>query len=57
VIKLVLANCVVLLLSLTNLVNASYGSGASQFLGSPLLILATLLVIDAVALAYRRLRK
>jgi hypothetical protein len=56
-IKLVLANCIVLLLSLERLVSASAGSVASQFLGSPLLILAALLAIDAVALAYRRFRK
>jgi hypothetical protein len=56
-IKLVLANCILLLLSLARLVSASAGSVASQFLGSPLLILAALLAIDAVALAYRRFRK
>jgi hypothetical protein len=46
-----------LLLSLVSLVGASDGSEASQFLGSPLLILVALLAIDAVALAYHRLRK
>jgi hypothetical protein len=56
-IKLVFTNCLVLLLSLVRMVNASDTSAATQFLGSPLLILAALLAIDAGALAYHRLRK
>jgi hypothetical protein len=46
-----------LLLSLATLANASDGSVASQFLGSPLLVLVALLAIDAMALAYHRLRR
>jgi hypothetical protein len=57
VIKLVTANCVMLLLSLASSVNASDESAANQFLGSPLLMLVALLAIDAVALAYRWLKK
>jgi hypothetical protein len=57
VIRLVIANCAMLLLSLVSSASASDGSLASQFLGSPLLALAALLAIDAVALAYHKLRK
>jgi hypothetical protein len=57
VIKFAFANCLVLLLSLIGLVSASDGSLPTQFLGSPLLILGALLVIDTAALAYHRLRK
>jgi len=56
-IKLVFANCLILLLSLVGLVSASATSAATQFLSSPLLILAALIAIDAGALAYHRLRK
>jgi hypothetical protein len=55
--KLVFVNCLILLLSLVRLVSASDTSAASQFLGSPLLILAALLAIDVGALAYHRFRK
>lgn len=50
-------NCLMLLSALANSVGASDGSGAEQFLGSPLLVLVALLVIDLVALAYYRFRK
>ena len=40
-----------------NLVNASDEFIADQFLGSPLLILVAVLIIDAIAIAYHRIRK
>jgi hypothetical protein len=45
------------LFALVNHVRASDGSVLDQFLGSPLLILVALLVIDIIALAYHKLRK
>jgi hypothetical protein len=54
---MVLFDLVVLLLSMINLVYAQDQSFADQFLGSPLLILAAVLVIDGLAFAYHRLRK
>lgn len=42
---------------LVGVVNASDGSFADQFVGNPLLILVAILVIDGLALVYRRLRK
>ena len=54
---LVLINCLFLLFAFVRFVSASDGSTADQFLGSPLLILVALLVIDMVALAYHKLRK
>lgn len=55
--KVAAINCLALLLSFVGLVSASDGSTVDQFLSSPLLILAALLVIDAVAMAYHKLRK
>jgi cadmium resistance protein CadD (predicted permease) len=46
-----------LLFALVNHVNAADGFTADQFLGSPLLILAAILVIDLIALVYRKIRK
>ena len=56
-IKLVIANCFILLLSLVSLANASDASPTNKFLGSPLLMLTALIVVDAIAFAYHRLRK
>jgi len=53
----VAVNCLILLFALATSVGASDGSGAEQFLGSPLLVLVALLVVDLVALAYHRFRK
>jgi cadmium resistance protein CadD (predicted permease) len=38
-------------------VKAADNSAVDQFLGSPLLILAAILVIDAVAFLYHKIRK
>jgi len=56
-IKLVLMNSLLLMLSLVRLVNGSDTSATNRFLGSPLLILVALIAIDVGALAYHRLRK
>jgi len=46
-----------LLFALVNQVNAADGFTADQFLGNPLLILAAILVLDLIALVYRKIRK
>lgn len=46
-----------LLSALIGTVKAADESPASQFLGSPLLALATLVVVDAIAFIYHRIRK
>ena len=56
-IKLVLMNSLLLMLSLVRLVNGSDTSATNRFLGSPLLILVALIAIDVGALAYHKLRK
>ena len=49
---------VLLLVSaLVSVVEAADNSFASQFLGSPLLILVALVIIDAIAFVYHRIRK
>lgn len=45
------------LFTLVNSVNAADGSFADQFLGSPLLILAAIIVIDIIAFIYHKIRK
>ena len=50
-------SCLVILFASVNGVHASVGSDADKFLGSPLLILVALIVVDIVAFAYHRLRK
>jgi hypothetical protein len=47
----------VLLSTLIGTVRAADQSFASQFLGSPLLALAALVVIDAIAFIYHKIRK
>jgi len=42
---------------LTNTVDASDGSFVDQFLGSPLLILVAIIVIDIIAFIYHKIRK
>ncbi|MGB8779092.1 MAG: hypothetical protein WCD81_00385 [Candidatus Bathyarchaeia archaeon] len=50
--------CALILLSaLIGTVRAADESFASQFLGSPLLALAALVVIDAIAFIYHKMRK
>jgi hypothetical protein len=44
-------------LSLTNIVSASDESFTEQFLGSPLLVLTAIIIIDIIALIYRKIRK
>jgi hypothetical protein len=44
-------------LSSVNIVDASEESFTEQFLGSPLLVLAVVIVIDIVALIYRKIRR
>ena len=46
-----------LLFALINIVGATDESFADQFLGSPLLVLTALIVIDIIALVYRKIRK
>jgi hypothetical protein len=48
---------IMLLSALIGTVRAADDSFASQFLGNPLLALATLVVIDAIAFIYHRIRK
>ena len=46
-----------LLFALINIVGATDESFVDQFLGSPLLVLTALIVIDIIALVYRKIRK
>jgi hypothetical protein len=46
-----------LLFALINIVGAADESFADQFLGSPLLVLTAIIVIDIIALVYRKIRK
>lgn len=46
-----------LLFALVGTARAADDSLANQFLGNPLLVLVVLLAIDAIALAYHRIRK
>ena len=50
-------NLIFLLFSLISSVSAADESFASQFLGSPLLILTALIVIDIIAFIYHKIRK
>ena len=43
--------------ALINIVSAADESLADQFLGSPLLVLTAIIVIDIIALVYRKIRK
>jgi hypothetical protein len=55
--RIALATHLMLLIALVNHVNASDGSAMDQFLGSPLLILGAIFVIDIIAFAYHKIRK
>jgi len=50
-------NLFFLLFSLIHSVNAADESFANKFLGSPLLILVVLIVIDVIAFIYHKIRK
>ncbi len=45
------------LLSFVNVVGASEESFTEQFLGSPLLVLTAIIIIDIIALIYRKIRE
>jgi len=45
------------LLTLINSVNAADQFSTDQFLGSPLLALAAIIILDVVALVYHKIRK
>lgn len=51
------AHALILLFALVNVVNAADQSFGYEFLGNPLLVLAVLLVVDAIALVYHRIKK
>lgn len=54
----VLASCLMLFfLSLVNIVGASEESLTEQFLGSPLLVLTAIIIMDIIALIYRKIRR
>lgn len=46
-----------LLFALIRVVWATDGSLATQFLGSPLLILVALIILDAIAFVYHKIRR
>lgn len=50
-------NVVLILSAFVRMANASEETFADSFLGSPLLVLAVILIIDAVAVVYYRIRK
>lgn len=45
------------LFTLINSVNAAEGSFVDRFLGSPLIILAAIIVIDIIAFIYHKVRR
>jgi hypothetical protein len=45
------------LFALINIVNATNGSFMDQFLGSPLLVLVAIIVVDVIAFIYHKIRK
>ncbi len=56
--RTVLAMCLALLFSaLVGTAQAAGGSPVEQFVGSPLLILVAILIIDLIAFAYHKVRK
>ncbi len=50
-------NVMLILSAFVGIANASEESFADSFLGSSLLVLAVILIIDAVAIVYYRIRK
>jgi cadmium resistance protein CadD (predicted permease) len=48
---------ILFLFALVSYANAADQSFADQFLGSPLLILVSIIVIDAIAFVYHKIRK
>jgi len=50
-------NILLLVSALVSVAEATDNSLTSQFLASPLLILVALIIIDAIAFAYHRIRK
>lgn len=50
-------NRLVLSFALMKSASFTFGSAASKFLGSPLLILVALIVINVIAFAYHKFRK
>jgi cadmium resistance protein CadD (predicted permease) len=50
-------NRLVLLFALMKSASVTLGSAASKFLGSPMLILVALIVINVIAFAYHKFRK
>jgi len=54
---MIVLNLVFLLFSLISSVSAADESFANQFLGSPLLVLTALIVIDIIAFIYHKIRK
>lgn len=50
-------NVMLILSAFVGITNASEESFADSFLGSSLLVLAVILIIDAVAIVYYRIRK
>jgi len=56
--QVALVLCLLLFLfTLIRSVNAAEESFADRFLGSPLLVLVAIIVIDVIALVYRKIRK
>jgi uncharacterized cupredoxin-like copper-binding protein len=54
------ASALLLLMLLSTLVSRAYAQGESftdQFIGSPLLVLAAIIVIDVIAFIYHKIRK
>ncbi|MEM3579674.1 MAG: hypothetical protein QXH40_06275 [Candidatus Bathyarchaeia archaeon] len=53
----IIINILLLMFAFTNCVYAAEESFPSKFLGSPLLILTAIIVIDVIAYLYRKIRK
>jgi hypothetical protein len=56
--RMTIAACAIFFLStLVNHVSAADGSFTEQFVGSPLLVLTAVIVIDIIAFVFRKIRK
>ncbi|MEM0006885.1 MAG: hypothetical protein QXR79_02145 [Candidatus Bathyarchaeia archaeon] len=56
-VTIIIVNILLLAYALVNRVYAAEESFPSKFLGSPLLVLTAIIVIDVIAYLYRKIRK
>ncbi|MBS7621840.1 hypothetical protein KEJ32_07000 [Candidatus Bathyarchaeota archaeon] len=56
-VAIIVVNILLLIFAFTNRVYAAEESFPSRFLGSPLLVLTAIIIIDIIAYLYRKIRK